>query len=253
MPELLKTKLKKQVLTIGSWITLGHTSIAEIMAKGGFDWLTVDMEHSVITLSEAQKLVQVIELAGIPPLVRVGENDTCLIKRVMDAGAHGIIVPMVNTKEEAIKAVDAVKYPPAGKRGVGLARAQGYGLEFEKYKKRINNESMVVVQIESIEAIDNLKEILEVEGVDASIIGPYDLSASLGHPGELERKEVRDAVKRYMEVCRKTGKCAGYHVVPVDVGKVRHKIKEGFRFLAFSLDTLFLGERIKRELKEIKR
>ncbi|KKU53092.1 MAG: ABC transporter related-protein [Parcubacteria group bacterium GW2011_GWA2_47_10b] len=101
--------------------------------------------------------------------------------------------------------------------------------------------------------VDNLKEILEVEGVDASIIGPYDLSASLGHPGELERKEVRDAVKRYMEVCRKTGKCAGYHVVPVDVGKVRHKIKEGFRFLAFSLDTLFLGERIKRELKEIKR
>lgn len=251
--ENLKAKLKERVLTIGSWITLGHSSIAEIMAKAGFDWLTVDMEHSAITLREAQHLIQVIELCGIAPLVRVGENKTRLIKRVMDAGAHGVIIPMVNNKDDAIKAINAVKYPPQGTRGVGLARAQGYGLEFERYKKRINNDSIVVVQIENIEAIDNLEKILEIEGVDASIIGPYDLSASLGYPGELERKEVRDAVKRYMRVCRERAKCAGFHVVPVDAEKVRHKIKEGFRFLAFSLDTLFLGERIKRELKEIKR
>src|SRR3990172_12592200 len=121
----LKEKLKQNKLTIGSWITIGNSSIAEIMAKAGFDWLTVDMEHSAITLHQAQQLIQIIELSGVVPLVRVGENSPNLIKRVMDAGAYGVIVPMVNSKEDAEKAVNAVKYPPVGNRGVGLARAQG--------------------------------------------------------------------------------------------------------------------------------
>lgn len=253
MQKSLKIKLKEKVVTVGSWITLGHPSIAEIMAKAGFDWLTVDMEHSAITLPEAQQLIQVIELSGITPLVRVGENNPTLIKRVMDAGAHGVIVPMVNSKADAVKAVNAVKYPPAGSRGVGLARAQGYGLHFEKYRDRINDESVVVVQIESVEAIDNLDEILQVEGVDASIIGPYDLSASLGYPGELERKEVVSAIKKYMEVCKKLNKSAGLHVVAPDTEKVKDRIGEGFKFIAFCLDTLFLGEKIREELGKIKR
>ena len=126
----LKERLRKKEVTVGSWITLGHPSVAEIMAHSGFDWLTVDMEHSAITLHQAQQLIQVIELSGVVPLVRVGENDPNLIKRVMDAGAHGVIVPMVNSKEEAEKAVRSVKYPPKGSRGVGLARAQKYGADF---------------------------------------------------------------------------------------------------------------------------
>ena len=134
MLAILKKKFEKKSISIGSWITLAHPAIAEIMAKSGFDWLTIDMEHSAITLSEAQNLIQVIELCQVTPLVRVSENDPTLIKRVMDAGAHGVIVPMVNTVAEAEAAVSAVKYPPVGIRGVGLARAQGYGLEFKKYK-----------------------------------------------------------------------------------------------------------------------
>ena len=248
----LKEKLNKNALTIGSWITIGHASIAEIMAKSGFEWLTIDMEHSAITLPEAQNLIQIVELSGVVPLVRVGENNPNLIKRVMDAGAHGVIVPMVNTKEDAINAVAAVKYPPFGKRGVGLARAQGYGLSFEKYKNWLNKDSVVIVQIEHIEAINNFEEILKVEGVDASIIGPYDLSASLGYPGEFNRKEIRDAIKRYMEVCNKLGKLAGIHVVPPLAEEVTSKIKEGFKFVAVSLDTLFLGEKIKKELESLK-
>jgi 2-keto-3-deoxy-L-rhamnonate aldolase RhmA len=134
----LKEKLKTQTLTIGSWITLSHPAIAEIMAKAGFDWLTVDMEHSAITLHQAQQLVQVIELSGCTPLIRVGENNPNLIKRAMDTGAHGVIVPSVDCREDALKAVRAVKYPPLGTRGVGLARAQGYGMEFEKYKEWVD-------------------------------------------------------------------------------------------------------------------
>lgn len=252
MQTSLKEKLKKQKLTIGSWITLASLPIAEIMAKAGFDWLTVDMEHSAITLREAQPLIQVIGLAGCVPLVRVGENNANLIKRVMDAGAHGAIVPMVNTKDDAVKAVNAVKYPPFGTRGVGLARAQGYGLDFKRYKDWVKKDSVVIVQIEHIDAIDDLENILETEGVDASIVGPYDLSASLGYPGEYERKEVKNAIKEYIRISRKANIPAGFHVVPPEAKRIKEKIKEGFKFLGFSLDTLFLGTSVRNLLSDIK-
>lgn len=247
----LKERLLAGELTIGSWITIGNTSVTEIMAKAGFDWLTIDMEHSAITLSEAQELIRIIELSGVTPLVRVGENNAYFIKRVMDAGAAGVIVPMVNTKEDAEKAVRAVKYPPLGKRGVGLARAQGYGFEFEKYKDWLMKNGVVVVQIEHIDAVNNLEEILKVEGVDASIIGPYDLSASLGCPGDFNMKKVKGVIKKYLDVCKKLHKPAGLHVIPPMAENVKDKIKDGFKFIAFSLDTLFLGEKIRKELQNL--
>ena len=127
----LKRKLSQNEITIGSWITLAHPAIAEIMACAGFDWLVVDLEHSVITIKEAEELIRVINLCGVVPLVRLSINDSVQIKRVMDAGAHGIIVPMVNNRAEADTAVAAVYYPPKGTRGVGLARAQGYCTAFQ--------------------------------------------------------------------------------------------------------------------------
>ena len=122
----------------------------------------------------------------------------------------------------------------------------------KKLQDWVNENSIVVVQIEHIEAIDNLEEILKVKGVDASIIGPYDLSASLGYPGDFERKEVKNAITAYIKVCNKLGKPAGFHVISPDAEKVKEKIKEGFRFIGFSLDTLFLGEKIRKELKTLK-
>jgi len=228
----VKERLRRNEVTHGSWVTLGHSSIAEIMAKSGFDWLTVDMEHSAITLHQAQQLIQVIELCGVLPLVRVGENNPNLIKRVMDAGSHGVIVPMVNTKEDAKRAVDAVKYPPMGKRGIGLARAQGYGFEFDRYREWVNRESIVIAQIEHIEAIKNLEEILSIDGVDGSIIGPYDLSGSMGMPGEFENPEVQKIITHYENVCRKMKKPMGFHIVQPDNEKALHYIKRGYVFLA---------------------
>ncbi len=249
----LKNKLKTQTVTIGSWITLGHPAIAEIMAKSGFDWLTVDMEHSAITLHQAQQLVQVIELAGCVPLVRVGENNPNSIKRAMDTGAHGVIVPSVNSKEDAVRAVHAVKYPPLGTRGVGLARAQGYGMEFEKYKEWVNKESVVVVQIESIQAVKNLGDILRVKGVDAFIVGPYDLSGSMGRPGDFNHPDMTSALKRIMKASERLQIPAGFHVIPPDVDALLAKIKEGYKFLAFGLDTLFLGQSCKKAVESAKR
>ncbi|KUO41527.1 MAG: 2,4-dihydroxyhept-2-ene-1,7-dioic acid aldolase [Candidatus Hadarchaeum yellowstonense] len=249
----LKEKLKTQTLTIGSWITLSHPAIAEIMAKAGFDWLTVDMEHSAITLHQAQQLVQVIELSGCTPLIRVGENNPNLIKRAMDTGAHGVIVPSVDCREDALKAVRAVKYPPLGTRGVGLARAQGYGMEFEKYKEWLNKESVVIVQIESIRAVKNLEKILRVKGVDAFMVGPYDLSGSLGRPGDFDHPSVVAALKQVMEISKKLKVPAGFHVIPPDVDALVTRAEEGYKFLAFSLDTLFLGQSCRKAVDLAKR
>lgn len=249
----LKQSLFENRLTYGSWITIGHPSIAEIMARSSFDWLTVDMEHSVISLDQAQQLIQIIESNGVVPLVRVGENSPNLIKRVLDAGAHGVIVPMVNNKEDAEKAVKSVKYPPEGTRGVGLARAQGYGLEFEKYKEWVAKDSIVIVQIEHIDGINNLEKILDVDGVDGSIIGPYDLSGSLGYPGEFERQVVRDAILKYETVCKEMKKPMGFHVVQPDSKIALHYKEKGYVFLAVGLDTLYLGENCLEVMAAIKR
>ena len=187
-------------ISIGSWIQVGHPAIAEIMASAGFDWLAVDLEHSTISLRVAEDLIRVIDLKGVVPLVRLASNNPEQIKRVMDAGAHGIIVPMVNARDEAEAAVAAVKYPPEGRRSIGLARAQGYGPRFQQYFEWQRENSLVIVQIEHIDAVDNLESILSVAGVDGYIVGPYDLSGSLGIPGEFEAPKYLQALERMLKV-----------------------------------------------------
>lgn len=247
----LKEKLHRQEFTSGSWITLGHPSIAEIMSQSGFDWLTVDMEHSAITIEQAQELIRVIELNGVVPLVRVGENNPTYIKRVMDAGAHGVIVPMVNSSAGAEAAVSAVKYPPTGTRGVGLARAQKYGFGFTEYKKWVEDESVVIVQIEHIKAIENLEAILSTPGVDGSIIGPYDLSGSLGCPGEFDRPEVLEALRHYEATCRKMKKPMGFHVVQPDPATAVAYRDKGYCLLAVGVDFLYIGNKCREVISNI--
>lgn len=251
---LLKQILQAGGVTIGSWITLAHPAIAEIMAKAGFDWLAVDLEHSVITIREAEELIRVVELCGVTPLVRLSANDPVQIKRVMDAGAHGVIVPMVNSREEAERAVAAVKYPPSGRRGVGLARAQGYGTRFEAYRGWLEWESLVIVLVEHVEAVKNLEQILSVQGVDGFMVGPYDLSGSLGVPGEFEHPTMIAALQQVQRVIsdRETTAVAGYHVVPPQPDSVIQKIQEGYRFVAYSVDMLFLGEMCRMGLRKIR-
>lgn len=252
MANILKKKLRKQEITIGSWITLGHTSITEIMAKAGFEWLVVDMEHSVITLDTAQQLIQVIEGCGVIPLVRVGENNPNIIKRVMDAGAYGVIVPMVNSKEQAEAAVQAVRYPPLGIRGVGLARAQGYGAGFDEYAATVNEESIVVAQIEHIDAVNNLEAILSVNGIDGCIIGPYDLSGSLGIPGKFDHPDVLRAIEKVEQNCKQKGVALGFHIIQPDYKLVLERISKGYTFLAFSLDILFLGNSCREQMTKLR-
>lgn len=238
--------------SLGSWITLNHPSIAEIMADAGFDWLCIDMEHSVTDYFEAQQLIMAIQGKGLKAFVRVGENNSRIIKRILDAGADGIIIPSVNSKEEAVKAVMSVKYPPVGKRGVGLARAQDFGFNFEEYRTGKAQRITLIVQIEHINAIRELEEILQVDGVDGTFIGPFDLSGSMGKPGKWDDPDVKEALAYYEETVKKYDKLIGFHVIQPDFQLVKDKIQLGYNFIAFSLDVLFLGTMVRSQIKNLK-
>jgi 2-dehydro-3-deoxyglucarate aldolase len=245
--------MKKNNATVGSWITLNNPSIAEIMADAGFDWLCVDLEHTITDYAEAQQLILAIQSKGLKAFVRVGDNNARIIKRVLDAGADGIIVPSVNSAAEAKKAVDAVKYPPFGKRGVGLSRAQAYGFGFEQYRDKTAKEIKLIVQIEHINAIKELDEIINTDGVDGTFIGPYDLSGSLGKPGQWDEPDVKVAIRTYEEIALKYDKIIGFHVVPPDYKLVEEKISKGYNFVAFGFDAMFLGTMIRNQLKMLKK
>lgn len=247
----LKKKLCSNELTIGSWITIGHPSVVEILAPCGFDWLTVDMEHNAIDPSMLRTLIATIQFYDIAALVRVEKNEEVVIKTALDAGADGIIVPMVSSKAEAEAAVRYAKYPPRGRRGVGLSRAQKYGADFEGYKKWVDENLVVVAQIEHIDAIRNLEEIAQVDGIDGTFIGPYDLSGSMGMPGEYNKPEVIQALEQYKGTCRSLDESMGYHVVEPDVAQLRDKIDEGYRMLAFSTDFLFMGRNATDKMEQV--
>ncbi len=247
----LRKRLANNELTIGSWVTLGHASIAEIMASAGFDWLVIDAEHSVIELSEIQLLIQAMDGKGCPAIVRVTSNDANQIKQVMDAGASGVMVPFVNSAADAEAAVRNTYYPPQGTRGVGLARAQAYGAGFKAYVDWLENHAVVIVMIEHRDAVDKIDEILDVPGVDAFIIGPYDLSASMGMPGQTTHPDVQAAIATVREAGRAHGKTGGIHVVEPDREELYRQIDSGYRFLGYGLDTRILDSVCRHDLGEI--
>lgn len=249
---MLRKKIKSQALTLGSWITLGHPAIAEIMARAGFDWVVVDLEHSVISIDVAGDLIRTIDLCGVAPLVRLTSNDQDQIKRVMDAGAHGIVVPSVNSSEEAVRAVAATRYAPLGSRGVGLGRAQGYGANFQDYLKWQNEGPVVIVMIEHKDAIDQLERILSVPGVDGFLIGPYDLSCSLGIPGQFERTEFIDALTHIRETGKRLGCPAGVHIVEPDTQRLEQTIREGYTFIAYGVDIRMLDVMARQGIAKMK-
>ncbi len=236
----LTQRLSDKKVLLGSWITLAHPAIAEIMANAGFDWLAVDLEHSVITIREAEELIRVIELAGAVPLVRLTWNDANQIKRVMDAGAHGVIVPMVNSAKDAAAAVAAVHYPIDGNRGVGLARAQGYGASFREYLEWQRDEALVIVQIEHIDAVRNIDAIFATKGVNGFIVGPYDLSGSMGMPGDFDDPAFLKIMETVRDAAERHDMPGGIHIIEPDISQLDTRIEEGYRFIAYSLDIRML-------------
>jgi len=250
----LKEMLKKGEVTLGTWVTIGHPDVAEILANLGFDWLVFDTEHSPMSMETVQTMIQATSATQITPIVRVAWNDLPLVKRALDIGAYGVIVPMVNSKEEALNAVRACKYPPVGIRGVGPRRPSKFWTEFNEYFAVANEEIMVVVQVETAEAVDNLEEILSVDGVDAFFIGPSDLSVSMGLKGDLSHPKLLEMIERALATGKKIGVPAGIFVLSSDWTK-RH-IDQGFQFISIGSDTGFLmrgsNDALARAGKEVK-
>jgi 2-keto-3-deoxy-L-rhamnonate aldolase RhmA len=240
----LQKKMRAGELVIGSWLQLPYPHTAEMLAGAGFDFQLIDMEHGAIGVTGMINLVQISQLCGVAPIVRVPANEPHFIKTALDAGAEGIMVPDVRTPEQAKKAADAMFYPPRGARGVGLSRAQGFGLDFDAYRDVRGQEAVLIVQIEHHEAVKRADEIIAVDGVEGFLIGPYDLSGSLGKPGAFDDPDVKDALDALEELIARAPKPGGYHVVSsADTALFERRVKAGCRFMAYGTDMLFFAEK----------
>ncbi len=198
MKNLLKHKLAAGQTTYGLIITLGSTELTELACTLGLDWLWIDLEHSGMGLETAQMLMHTMQFSDLTPVVRIQWNDAALVKRVLDIGAHAVVFPMVSSADEAQTAVQATKYPPQGIRGVGGHRAQRLGLDGEQYRATANDETMVIVQCETAEAVENIEQIVAVPGVDVLFLGPYDLSMSMGIGGQFQHPDFLAAVDKVL-------------------------------------------------------
>ena len=250
----IKEKLKKGGTVVGSWINSASPIVAELMASMDFDFLAVDVEHSAVDLPQAQALFQAIQSGNqaCAPFVRLAGNTYSATKRYLDAGANGVIAPFINSAAQARELVQAVKFPPEGQRGVGFCRANQYGLTLAEHVSRANEETFVCVQIEHIDAVEAIDDILVVPGIDAVMIGPYDLSASMGRTAQFDHPAVVAAIDRIGQACTRHGVAGGIHVVQPEVDEVIRRHQQGYRFIAYSLDITMLMQACQTGLTEIR-
>ena len=242
--------MKNSKISLGTWISLYNEGIAEILANAGYEWVTIDLEHSSISISEAEKLIRVIDNCGAKPMVRVSSNNEVQIKRVLDAGAKGILIPMVTSVNDVQNALMYINYPPKGKRGMGLSRAQGYGEINKKtlYINRYSDQIELYIQIESENALSNIDELFSLD-INGYMIGPYDLSASMGIPGDFLNSKFIEVEEHILKTAKKYNIKRGYHIVEPDKEELDLKISKGYDFIAFSVDFRMLDVMARQPFK----
>ena len=218
---------------VGTIVGLPSPEVAEIMAGAGFDWLFIDAEHGPIDTLTAQRMLQA---AGrCPCIVRVPAGDEVWLKKVLDIGVAGVLVPQVRTASEVERVIAHCRYPPQGARGVGAARAHAYGARYAEYAAAANETIAVIVQAENREAIDNIEAIASVPGLDAVFVGPYDLSASFGKLGAVDDARVAGAIRRVRDACRERSVALGAFAATPDAA--RPLMEDGFNLIAVGADT----------------
>lgn len=235
----IRARMKDGKVSIGSWMQLKDSSVAEIMGSSGFDWVAVDMEHGAISHQQLPDLFRALELGGTLPLARVAEGTMLDCKQALDAGAAGVIVPMVETAKDLRTVRDACRWPPVGNRGVAFSRANLFGKTFDSYKEEAQSPFLVAM-IENIHACNNIEEILSVEGLDAILIGPYDLSASLGITAEFGHPDFISMMVEILRSALDANIPAGIHVVAPSISELNARIEEGYLFIPYSIDTVML-------------
>src|SRR5260370_6618410 len=251
MKESFASKLRAQPSVagrpvIGTILSREAPEVAEMLVACGFDWLFIDMEHGPYSVRSLQLMLQAIP-DSCSAIVRIPENSPVWIKKVLDTGCDGIIVPLVNSAAEALAAVQAAKYPPLGTRGVGIARAHGYGMQFAEYVKAANDHVAVIIQIEHVEAVRNIDAILAVPGIDGVQIGPYDLSGSMNMLGDVGSEAVQSMLGQIKRACQSKSIPVGMFVLSSEAAV--KEINDGCQFIVLGVDTVFLWQGAQNALK----
>lgn len=242
--EEIRQKLINGGNSIGSWMQIPHASIAEIMGQSGYDWIAVDMEHGAISVHQLPDIFRALELGDTLPLARLAQGSSKDCKQALDAGAGGLIIPMVESAKQLQKVVNAAMWPPSGSRGVAFSRANLFGKNFEKYIEEAQ-KPLLIAMIEHINALDELDDILKVPGLDAILIGPYDLSASMGLTAKFEEQDFLDTMQAIKIKADKAQVPCGVHVVQPDESELKKKLGDGYRFIAYSIDAVVLEKFIR--------
>jgi 2-keto-3-deoxy-L-rhamnonate aldolase RhmA len=249
MTRSFRTELKKGKPMIGALLQMPLPEVAEIFVTAGYDWLFVDLEHSPMDARNALDVLTAVD-ALIPCVVRVPWNDEAYIKKALDIGATGIIVPLVNSAADARLAVARCKYPPLGLRSVGITRSQRFDLDFDDYMRRANEEIAVIVQIEHVDAVRNIEAILDTPGIDGVFVGPFDMSGSMGLPGQINHPQVQEAIKTVIKASEKRdiARCIYAHTP-------RHAhayIEQGYRVIGLCTDYIMLARQAAEYLKAVR-
>jgi 2-dehydro-3-deoxyglucarate aldolase len=233
-------RLRTRAPVFGAWTSLSHPAITEIFTLSGVDFVGIDLEHSTISQEQAQRIIAAAHAGAVACLPRVASHNMEQIKRLLDSGADGVIVPMVSTRTEVERIVEWCKYPPLGKRSYGIARAQGYGFDFEEYTATWNRNSIIIIQIESIKGVEAVEDLLANQAIDGAMVGPYDLSGSLGIPGQLSDARVTEACARVIEACRHHGKACGTHLIEPTDAQALAAFDAGYTFVVLGSDVFVL-------------
>ena len=249
----LKKILKSGETALGTWITINHPDVVDALSDLPFDWFVFDMEHAPLEISDIEILMMPLRNTEITPLIRVPWNDMVMIKRALDIGAEGIIVPWVSSREEAEAAVKYASYPPRGLRGVGPRRCIRYGERsfLDYYSKFEGEERVIVVQIETRKALDNLEEILSTQGIDVAFVGPLDLTTNLGIPAQYDNPSFKEALEKILKTCREYDVAPGIYAVSLK--NAEEMISKGFRFVSLMSDMRILKSGYEEALKKFGR
>ncbi|MCO8265403.1 aldolase/citrate lyase family protein [Haloferax sp. AB510] len=245
--------LDKSDYSVGTWVTIGNPTVAEIGASLGLNFVVIDTEHSTMGLETVENMVRGIGATGddTASIVRVPGNDNVHIKRVLDIGVDGIIVPMIETADEARSLVEAVRYPPEGIRGIASGRASEYGSDFVEYVENAEEQIVTIAQIESKRGVENAKEIASVDGIDALFLGPADLSGSLGIFAQWESEVLNEHIERVVEVSEEVDKPIGTLIINQE--DIEKRVSQGFDYLAVGKDTALLASGTKEMVSEYER
>ena len=242
----LKNNLRERKKLFGGWVSFSHPSISEIFAHAGFDFIAIDMEHSTISVEQAQRIIATCQGDGTLCLPRPVSHSNDWIKPLLDSGADGLIVQMVNTPQEAESIIQHFKFPPIGSRSYGVNRAHNYGLNFDEYIKKWNESSSLIIQVESIQAIENIEKLLVFDEIDGVMIGPYDISGSLGVPGKTTHQLVIEATHKVIDACEKFGKSCGTQIESPTDENVKAIFDFGYTFGILGSDLFILSAWVKK-------